>query len=475
MRFERQIIYKKYHASKDPSYILVLNTGRVGMTLVSISSKAAMIYKGIKDLYITDLDMYVSIERMDYIKYSNIDRIAYEKYRALSDREMRRITSVIKEFFDGDLVYSENGLLCYADEIYQQNDYADSSKSDMTDTTTEDDVIPAETCVDQSVAEETVYVDLLKVDDTDQKTYGSECKSSSNIANKRSNTNNRRYFTEDEVRAICNMRTNVIKTKFKVTSATAARMKANAIEYFNGKKDSSFEKNDYMSLFEGGLTYEDVLELFPESNKHSIKKSYERYATKKKLQNIDVNAVISDITNGDLEGILSIADMSFKDIGTNYNCSYSNAQKIGFAIRNYLSKDIFFVVFGSIAYRKNEFTDFIKDARNSTDSVVKSIDIFNYETCLRLRSAYEETFDDHQDILGGIKQVPEYIKGTDRDRFMYILDRRFNKYCQYDTNDEKIVNLCKSKNVAELATLKVIGYIRSNSYIDRYRKKHGIG
>ena len=490
MKFERATIYKRYHANTSVSYMLVLNTHRMGMSFAYLTESCNnKFYSNINDLYIGDIGSYVSIDRILYLDWSKIISKHYEKYRELSGREMRKITMAIKDLYDGIISYDNHGILIYTDmEPEVTNAYSNEkiNKIPVTkeETVTKTAIVETTNTMPKSTVEELLldnginiehgtkkdekYIDLL-VNPTRIKSRKSRPYTRSNNVQVQRSENglNRHMFSESEALAITTMSSSEVIQKYNVSISIADQMKRNANKYFgfNTKDKCNNETLNITRFFRQGLTVDQVMSAHPELDIKSVRASYQGYCISK----IDKTASVIDLQKEILEGgsindFIEVDGMTYTQFCTKYKCSLNTAKAIKVAVRCILSKNIYFAVFGAEAY--GDLNARIKNA--SQNSVRSRIDMVNFNTCARLKNVYEATYDDHFDIITGSKPIPEDLKGKDRERFINIIKQRCNERVYDRTYTIDQLHMIDNQDIDGLASILVINYSKAKNII--YRK-----
>ena len=522
MKFERQTIYKKYNKTpNDVSYLLVLNADRTGMTFVYLTDeKYSNLYRNIDGLYFEELNRSVAITRVLYLSWNKTPVKYYEKYRSISNREMRKITTAMKELFDGDIVYDKDWNMCYSDEIKED--------AESISTCAEEDQIPdnklvEEVSTDQIIAPasddakedqktieidhdapdmkndvqlslqsntdttevtddgtnsvvEDKYVDLLKMSYTSDDEFKASKRKGDKRKNKRiSGAEHKRYYSETDALAIAHMRNLAIMEKYNVPSSVASTMKKNACEYFGLKNiTNTIDKsagNRFSELFDKGFTLDQVLEKFP-SDSNAVKKSYKLWFAINKSQKKDdyKDRLDQIIDRDDIDELIKINNMTISELIQEFGCPINFAENINYTVRSILAKkSILFPVFGSRVFNEAEFNEYIDKCRNSKKSIIKLVEVLNFETCMRLADEYYSTFDKHHDIIIGAEPIPKTIKGDDKLRFINIIRRRFTQKLNIKNND-RCIEIIKKKDIAEYATIAMCQYGSANSYIQKWHK-----
>lgn len=513
MKFERQTIYKKYNKTpNDISYLLVLSVDKMGMTFVYFTDeKYSHLYKNIDGLYFKDLNRSVSISRTMYVGWNKVPIRYYEKYRSISNREMRKITTAMKELFDGDIVYDNEWNMCYSDEIQNrsvtpivkdnkasESDLSQSStvvkiadviskdsndiKSDEIIASDNSDITPIpesneptnDTNIDDSRCEK--YIDLLKnIPTTDDEFRSRRSRKNKTIGNKKDiKKEHRRFFSETEALSIAHMRNIAISEKYNVDTHTAFIMKRNALEYFGmqiGTNKTTSVRNNYSQLFDAGYTLEEVIEMFPDITKtDNIKHSYSTWKAKNSECVTDYEKWFNKvIESDDLEELIKLANMKLREIIDYLKCPSHYANMISCKVRRALSrKSIFFPVFGTMVFNVDEFNTYIEYARK-TYSKSNIVTIMNYETCKRLQDVYNTTFDQHQDIIIGASAIPSNISPTDVCKFISIIKRSFAKKIKLD-HVPNIDAIIKNNDHMEYAINAMIKFKSTGDLNKRYNR-----
>lgn len=492
MKFKRATIYKRYHANTSISYMIVLNVHKRGMSFVYLTEKDNnKFYNNIDGLYIDDIGSCVSIDRILYLDWSKIISKHYEKYRELSGREIRKITTAIKDLYDGIISYDKYGIMIYTDieseaidadveeepkqvvvkkeETITETTIVESKTVTSKSTSTVEEIlldngIPVETADNDNKHEK--YIDLLDYEHTQPKGKKSSVHNSSTQRSK--NKLNRHMFSESEALAITTMSISEVIQKYGVSKSTANVMKRNANKYFgfkNGKgNNTGIDHSGITELLRQGLTIEQIASAHPEYKIDTIRSCYHSYC----ITRINKTASIDDLQReileeGSVDDFIEIDGMTYKQFCTKYKCSLSVAKTIKVAIRNILSKNIYFAIFGAEAY--GDLNIRIKNA--SQNSARNRVDIANFNTCTRLKNIYEATYDDHFDIITGSKPLPESLRGKDRERFMGIIKQRCNERVYDRTYTIDQLHMIDKHDVEGLASILVINYSKAFAIMSR--------
>lgn len=244
----------------------------------------------------------------------------------------------------------------------------------------------------------------------------------------------RHIFTEDETFEIAHLEAKCIVIKYGVSNSIATHMKATAMKIFKMEVEERGKKHDYVALFKMGLSVEEVAK---ETNMHpsKIKWIYNNYIVNTNADStitMDVyNKWINIIKDNDIDKLLDVAFISMHKFAKAENISSGCATKILDAIRYHIFKNPMIVigVDKDMAFNKDKINAYIEELRNyhgrGVSKDINNAKIWVIEKALSLEQAYIDSYDDHVDIMHGIKPIPNSVSSNDRDAFITMITNRF--------------------------------------------------
>ena len=245
----------------------------------------------------------------------------------------------------------------------------------------------------------------------------------------------RHIYTEEETFEIAHLETKCIILKYKVSNSIATHMKSTAMKIFKIAIKERSKRHDYAALFKMGLSVEEVAKE-TDMDIGKIRWYYNNYTVNANADNTVVTDVynkwIDIIKNNDINKLLDVAFVSMHKFAESENISSGYAIKILDMIRYHIFKNPMIVIGidKDIAFDKNKINAYIEELRNyhgrsSSRRDINNAKIWVIEKALSLEQAYIDSYDDHVDIMHGIKPIPDSVSSNDRDAFITMITNRF--------------------------------------------------
>lgn len=462
-------IYKKKDKRNPSSYshILVLSTTRGGCTFVYIANEIAdKCYKNIDGIKFEGIG-YVGFDRPLYVSWAKTEHNTWRYVTSVSYRKYSAITTAIKQFMDGDIVQTSDGVFYYSDEVPEENNDEPIAEPQVTNvqspveisisinntnTAVEEITSTVMTKIKNPITDEirdgvnvygipvdvekkTVldgvkYVNLLE-SDSDSKYHHVYTESSPGKSSKKAHKSTRAMYTEDEALGIACMSLNQICSSYKVNYCTASLMRKNARKYhdiFDAKdsKNQSHGLTGLAKMIDDGATLEDCLNAYPAKYSARIKNTYEYKKNNANNRDIDeLNKFIDNLVSiGDYDTIIRLENLSAEKLVNELCCSHHTASSIGVKMRDILFKNIYYAAGMKNAYSAN-FDVYIESAKESDNLEARSV-IARYDICNALKDIYEKTYSNHHNILIGIDPVPQEAM-VYKEQYLSLIHNRFNK------------------------------------------------
>lgn len=474
-KIKKQAIYLRHRKHGDDCYMLVLGVSNSGMNVMYLASTSKKAYyENIDGIYLENLDLYAAFDRNLYIGWNKCRMSEYTEVCTIPYRKLSTITTAVKQYFDGQIVTDEKGFFHYYDDIDMEKSAATSSTDNINNdvevtvnVTSASLGMESEHSISVSISDNPTihhdktefiddndaiidgfnahgipvdilagtsdnkrYFDLLECDDKDTK-YKSSAKIDKDHKKRKYNrttAEHRRMFSEDETLAISNMAVKMIITKYNVPYHVACIMRVNARRHMGFEVSKKPRKHSFKELFDKGYLPEDIKKEYPEVDIGHINANYRSYMVSK--SDNDSNTVIEYfdqvISERRIDEMISAVNMSNIKFRETYNCTYNVAISIARKIKDILCiNPLFAAGFDNLAYDDNISTiiDNIRSSKKKPDIVM----VRNYDTCMRLSSAYTSSYNDHADILAGMIPVPEEVDESDIGRFLSLLNNRFSR------------------------------------------------
>ena len=281
----------------------------------------------------------------------------------------------------------------------------------------------------------------------------------------------RRFYTEDEVLDIAGaMNIRVVMAKYNIESyAIAAQIKQNARRILGMGSERDTCNNNYIELWESGVTLEEALILFGEEYRSNIEGSYKQYQRHDSIDNDAAKAKWANpLMNATYEELAILMDStSIRKFAEAECCTSNVANDIFRNIHTILSKNPLYCVFGPLAYNTDELCKHIKKCRSS-GKVQDEIDVMLYDDIMKLFMAYKKSFDDHAAIVSGTMPIPDYVPDDKHDFFMTLIAKRFSIRVKYTFNITDKSLFSPSSNYIEIARKFIIRYDKIKSCIKSY-------
>ena len=245
----------------------------------------------------------------------------------------------------------------------------------------------------------------------------------------------RHIYTEEETFEIAHLENKCIMLKYKVSPTIAVHMRATAKKIYDIEVEERAKRKNYIELFDMGLSVEDVSKM-TDSAIGTVKKSYNSYYTNKKAENGNVSCVIDKwtkaIKDNELDKILEVFDMTAIEFAKQENIATHHGVSILNTIREYVFKNPLIVigVDKDMAFDNAKIKEYVESLRNAKDrwKEINNAKVWVIEKALSLKDAYVSSYDDHIDIMHGIKPVPDSVSKKDRDAFITMITNRFYLY-----------------------------------------------
>ena len=245
----------------------------------------------------------------------------------------------------------------------------------------------------------------------------------------------RHIYTEEETFEIAHLETKCIILKYNVSNSIATHMKSTAMKIFKIAIKERSKRRDYAALFKMGLSIEEVAKE-TDMDIGKIRWYYNNYTVNANADNTVVTDVynkwIDIIKNNDINKLLDVAFVSMHKFAESENISSGYATKILDMIRYHVFKNpmIIIGIDKDIAFDKNKINAYIEELRNyygrsSSRRDINNAKIWVIEKALSLEQAYIDSYDDHVDIMHGIKPIPDSVSSNDRDAFITMITNRF--------------------------------------------------
>ena len=468
---ERKQIYLYNEVNKNADLILFSND--YSTTLVNIYTNGSF-YERIDGLKIDNLG-YVAIDRVYTVNNYNPKYKRYifnEKdrslYGSLSDRQFSQIINAINMLFSEEIKFIPSRGFFYKDEydaemskieadraskekVKEETEPAEDVDEVSTTTVTTETTTTVTTTVEkkESVKRKSYYILSLtsgpeESDETKIKRYVYRTQSKSDVAV----SNNVPYgFTEDEVLDIAILDIGVVAEKFNVNRAMASVMKRNAMAIINGEQEKKKSKNNtYIEFFENECTINEVVELFGEENRKSIENVYKYYKTileanadkDNGIRVLNKYANFEKIFDSKYKMAKFFTETSYDDFCKKEHCTHAYTRMIYDNAFKELNKNPYFIAFSNPSvFDEEKFEEFRNEIESSRDSIIanrinKRI-LINIDM---LKDSFEETYDDHPDIISGSIDIPDSVPLELKNHFKMLLKKRFfNKQYRYSKED----------------------------------------
>lgn len=245
----------------------------------------------------------------------------------------------------------------------------------------------------------------------------------------------RHIYTEEETFEIAHLENKCIILKYKVSPTIAVHMKATAKKIYDIEVEERAKRKNYIELFNMGLSVEEVVKM-TNSAIGTVKRCYNNYFTNKKAENNNVGSVIDKwtkaIRDNDLDKILEVFDMTAIEFAKQENIATHHGISILNTIREYVFKNPLIVigVDKDIAFDNTKIKEYVESLRNTKGKwkELNNAKVWVIEKTLSLKDAYVSSYDDHIDIMHGIKPIPDSVSKKDRDAFITMITNRFYLY-----------------------------------------------
>ena len=245
----------------------------------------------------------------------------------------------------------------------------------------------------------------------------------------------RHIYTEEETFEIAHLENKCIMLKYNVSSTIATHMKATAKKIYDIEVESGAKRKNYTKLFDMGLSVEEVAKK-TNSNINLVKRCYAKYNINNNAENDNASSVIDKwtkiIKNNELDKLLEVVDMSFNKFAEQENVSVSISTTILTTIRDYIFKNplIAIGIDKDIAFDDTKIEEFVADLRNTRGKLkeINNAKVWVIEKALSLKETYIDSYNDHIDIMHGIKPIPNTVSNKDRDAFITMITNRFYLY-----------------------------------------------
>ena len=245
----------------------------------------------------------------------------------------------------------------------------------------------------------------------------------------------RHIYTEEETFEIAHLENKCIMLKYKVSSTIAVHMKATAKKIYDIEVQERAKRKNYIELFNMGFSVEEVAKM-TDSSISTVKRSYNNYHNNKKAKNSNVGSVIDKWTNvikdNEVDKILEVFDMTAIEFAKQENIAIHYAASILNTIREYVFKNPLIVigVDKDIAFDNTKIKEYVETLRNTKNRwrEINNAKVWVIEKALSLKDAYVNSYDDHIDIMHGIKPIPDSVSKKDRDAFITMIANRFYLY-----------------------------------------------
>lgn len=462
MRLESGNIY----GNGRGSYMLVFNTTKFGATFAycNTDNYVQEVYANIPELKIDDAIGTVCIDRIIYVPWTKMSTAKYELYKKLSRRQYVLIVNAISALYLGDITI-EDTIFEYIDkvpykEIITKAEEPIVSKSESISKTSSDS--PAEE--DKTDKTATIIIEK-KSNSIDFEIPNSELIKNAEISGipiykgdakhngeqffdllpapittpsrGKSRGNNesayrapakarRHLFSETECISIACSSIAMISEKYNVSKSDASQMLMNAKRLFGKEEPTPRTKPEITvkEIYESGISLQDAIFKYRNIPAERIRSYYQdRELDKDDRAAIEKwDSIIAHSDKSNMKLIINAARSDIREFHLAEHCSIATAENILGKINKILAFNPLYVVFGDRAYEE-DLQDTFTNSRACNKNV---IDSYIYTIAMRLSDPYKATYNQHYDILHGIKPIPEVVSNDDREFFMSMLYNHYN-------------------------------------------------
>lgn len=511
MKLETGCVYENGRGS----YILVLNTTKYGCSMVYLnnSTYAVDTYKNFPELFIDGTCGAVCFDRVIYVAWTKMSTKSYNFYKKICKKNYRIIIHYIADYYIGD-INMVNSVFDYSESPNNSNKNASSKTNDTYsshhkpnpaklnknnkngETSNKEDTQNNEIIVSRSASTtkfesntknnieiaKSLNIPIYSKDDEKDsegtKYYDLSCKekySKTKSYNRVYNTKpidnelSRNIFSEEECLQIALSDVGCVMDKYHVTTIRARTMIRNAKKIFeldNVSTKHSAVKNNLKELFDEGLSVDEICNRLPDVSRSKVSYYVKvRNICKNNAEAIDKWDKI--FANQDIDKILNVVNTTINEFSLSEKCSRHIACTIEAKAHNILSMNLFYTVFGSIAYSNDFYNSIIGDKSKKSREIAKKL----YDKVDSIKDIYTKTFYQHSDILIGVKDIPECLNESDKEFYLAMIYNRFNHYTMKKSRilTENQKNSIRNRDTEAVALAFAVPYkkavnIISNSY-----------
>lgn len=522
-----------YDSIKDISCdALIINTTPYGVNFAFITQ--SNLYENIDDakIGIFDGNNYVCFDRVTYIGWDKFSKIHEQTFERLTIAEFNRIAHTIHQFNIGDIKWSN-----IANRFVYRDEYSAIKNSlnfiNLEDTPTEphpieeslptviysntdllnfreaeipDDILYSISNPDISDVDITAIIRMTKELDVNSKiqknpeTGGDEVifdlieyrkstndnsksklPSKARYRDKNKNTGyKRRWFTVVEVESISKSSSNAVASKYECTSTVATIMIRNAKRILNLAVGSHIVTNRFTCYFNAGKTVEEVAKIYPNVSMSSIATQYKQWLLNANYgNNPHVLAKWSPIIEAnDRASMIWAISKTIDGFAAIEGCSKSLARDLYNKMYDILAynpllcvgyKDIAFTFDKDVIWNRISELDLMD---NPKDRDIAELEV--YRIVERLHTAYQDSYNDHFDILIGKKKIPDSVAKEDHQYFKSLIWNRFNRVEAINRNRElspEQIHAIKTGNKRAVAIYFMLQYDKASNIVTKYKSK----
>lgn len=464
MRLENGNVY----GNGRGSYMLVFNTTNFGATFAYCNTDEYVqdVYKNIPELKIDNTVGTVCIDRLIYVPWTKMSTAKYELHRKLSRRQYILIVNALSALYLGDIKIEGNAFeyidnisytaplnipvndekpieLIVETEVEEEHDEPKETKDKIAALIIKNRMdsvnfeIPNSELI-KKAKEAGIPVYEGDTTDTGEKFFDLLPPSDSQTTPKRDGKFNnnpsyrapararRHLFSETECISIACSSINMVAEKYEISKSDAAQMVNNAKKMFSNDKPVTRSKPEITvkEIYESGISLEDALFKYRNIPADRIRRYYQEMGiTKDDRAAIEKwDSILASSNKANMILIIKASRADVHEFKLAERCSLSTAESILGKINKVLAFNPLYVVFGDRAYEEDLENTF-QTGRNSNKNL---IDSYIYRIVIRLRDAYQSTYNIHYDILHGNKPVPESVSDEDKEFFMSMLYNHYN-------------------------------------------------